>query len=104
MNSNILRHGNYQHTFYIKSGNYAKHMCAAIKSELMDELPWKQQLIWTISKLDFKNACYSQIILIVQEFGSQLTFRTPDDGIAFILTLPELADTAPSRKKWLGIF
>jgi hypothetical protein len=102
--SNPMRQGNRQHTFYIKSGNYAKHMQTAIKSELSDELPWKEQLIWTISKFDFKGSKYSQITLIVQEFGSQLTFRTPDDGIAYILTVPELADTAPPRKKWLGIF
>lgn len=97
--SNPMRQGNRNYTFYIKSGNYTKYMQAAIQAELPNNIPWKQNLLWTISKFDFKGSKYSQITLIVQEYGSQLTFRTPDDGIAFILTVPELVDAPPPKTK-----
>lgn len=100
-----MRQSGRQYSFYIKSGNYTSRISAAIKSELPNDIEWKQRLLWTVSRFNFENAVrYSQITLIVQEYGSQLTFRTPDDGVAFILTVPELADTPPPRKKWLGIF
>ena len=92
------------YTFSLTKSNYTKGIIEAIKSELPDTVPYKQQLIWTIKRFDFKEARYSQIILIVQEYGATLTFRTPHEGIMYELTIPELSTDAPPRKKWLGIF
>jgi hypothetical protein len=90
--------------FSITNSNYTKGIINAIKSALPDTVPYKQQLIWTVQRFDFKKSKHNQIILIVQEYGATLTFRTQDDGIMYELTIPELAIEAPLRKKWLGIF
>jgi hypothetical protein len=92
------------YVFTITSSNYTKGIIEAIKSGLADTVPYKQQLIWTVQRFDFKKSKHSQIILIVQEYGATLTFRTLDDGIMYELTIPELVTEAPPRKKWLGIF
>jgi hypothetical protein len=103
MNS-IFRGTKRDYTFTITRSNYTKGIIEAIKSGLSDTVPYKQQLIWTVQRFNFKGGCYSQIILIVQEYGATLTFRTKDDGIMYELTIPELATEAPPRKKWLGLF
>lgn len=92
------------YTFSLTKSNYTKGIIEAIKSELPDTVPYKQQLIWTVMRFDFKGSRYSQITLIVQEYGATITFRTPHEGIIYELTIPELATDAPLRKKWLGIF
>ncbi len=103
MNS-IFRGTKRDYSFLITSSNYTKGIIEAIKSELPDTVPYKQQLIWTVKRFDFKDGRYSQIALIVQEYGATLTFRTKDEGIMYDLTIPELATEAPPRKRWLGIF
>ncbi len=101
---NPMRQSQRSYNFYIRRGNYSKAIINAIKSELPDQVSWKQQLIWTVERFDFKGSRYSQIILSIEEYGVQLTFKTQDEGIEFFLTIPELATDAPARKKWLGIF
>ena len=103
MDRNPLRSGPKSFSFAIKSGNYTKNIVNAIKNEL-PQTEWKDPLIWTVQRFDFKESRYSQIHLIVVEYGIRLTFRTPDDGILFELTLPELAQGPAPRKKFLGLF
>lgn len=103
MDRNPLRASPKSFSFSIKSGNYTKNIINAIKKEL-PEIEWKESLIWTVRQFDFKESRYSQIIFIVQEYGVKLTFRCPDDGISFELTIPELVQELPPRKKFLGIF
>lgn len=100
----IFRGTKRDYTLYIKTSNYTKGIIEAIKSDLPDTVSYKQQLIWTVQRFNFKDVRHSQIILIVQEYGATLTFRTSHDGIMYELTIPELATDAPPRKKFLGIF
>lgn len=103
MDRNPLRSTAKNFSFVIKSGNYTKNIINAIKREL-PQTDWKDQLIWTVERFNFKDAKHSQIHLIVVEYGVRLTFRTADDGTTFELTIPELATTPPTRKKFLGLF
>ncbi len=91
------------YSFFIKSGNYTKNIVAAIQREL-PSTEWKEHLIWTVQRFDFKESKYSKIDLIVVEYGIKLTFRTNDEGTSFELTIPELVTTPPKRKKFLGLF
>ncbi len=100
----IFRGTKRDYTFTLTTSNYTKGILEAIKSGLPDTVPYKQQLIWTVQRFNFKDSRYSQITLIVQEYGATLTFRTPHDGIMYDLTIPELATDAPPRKRFLGIF
>ena len=100
----IFRGAKRDYNFTLTTKNYTKGIIEAIKTELPDTVPYKQQLIWTVMRFDFKDGRYSQITLIVQEYGATITFRTPHEGIMYDLTIPELATDAPPRKKFLGIF
>ena len=90
--------------FYINSRDYGSAIKKTIKTELSNTVQYKERLLWTVDRFDFKGDVYSEITLIVQEFGAKLTFKTPHEGLTFELTIPELADSPPPRKKWLGIF
>ena len=90
--------------FYITSKDYGSAIKKAIKSELPNTTQYKERLLWTVDRFDFKRGQYSEITLIVHEFGAKLTFKTSHEGPTFELTIPELADSPPPRKKWLGIF
>lgn len=90
--------------FYITGSNYGSAIKKAIKTELPNTIQYKERLLWTVDRFDFKDERYSEITLIVQEFGAKLIFKTAHEGLTFELTIPELADSPPPRKKWLGIF
>ena len=90
--------------FYLSSSNYGKAIQQTIKSEMPAEVSYKERLLWTVARFDFKAERYSEITLIVQEYGAKVVFKTKDEGSTFELTIPELVDTPPVRKKWLGIF
>jgi hypothetical protein len=90
--------------FYLSSSNYGKAIQETIKKEMPSEITYKEPLLWTVARFDFKGERYSEITLIVQEYGAKVVFKTKDEGSTFELTIPELSDSPPPRKKWLGIF
>ena len=90
--------------FYISSSNYGRAIQQTIKNEMPAEVPYKERLLWTVARFDFKTERYSEITLIVQEYGAKVVIKTKDEGSTFELTIPELSDAPPPRKKWLGIF